>query len=136
MPTHSLTVHVPDPLYGLLKQRAEQTSRTVEIELLEALATAVPVDDGLPPNLVRLLEPLPSLDAALWTLARDRLSRQASARLESLHLKSQRVPLTDDEAQEERRLMHQYELAILVRAEAVRVLRERGHDVGRLIARR
>ena len=137
MPPHSLTVRVPDPLYGRLQQRAEQTRRTVEIELLEALAAAIPVDEGLPPDLAHLLEPLPSLDdAALWTLARERLQRKASARLESLHLKGQRVPLTDNEAQEERQLMNQYEHAILVRAEAVRLLRERGHDVSGLIARR
>ncbi len=137
MPTHSLTVRVPDPLYDRLKQRAEQTRRTVEIELLEALAATVPVDEGLPPDLANLLVPLSSLgDDALWKLARDRLPRRASARLESLHLKAQRTELTDDEVQEERRLMDHYERAILVRAEAVWLLKERGHDVGKLIARR
>ena len=45
--------------------------RSVEDEVLELVATAIPEDDEVPADLLEALAPLPSLsDAALWRVAR------------------------------------------------------------------
>ena len=51
MNVQSVTVQVPDALYDRLKQRTEQADRSVEDEVLEVVATAVPLDDALPTHL-------------------------------------------------------------------------------------
>jgi Arc-like DNA binding domain len=42
MAVQAVTLHLPSPLYERLKERAEQTHRSVEAELLEVVAAAVP----------------------------------------------------------------------------------------------
>ena len=131
----TLTLQVPEVLFTRLKQRAEQANRTVEAELLDVLATAVPVADDLPSDLAEALSPLTLLDdAALWRAARSHLPTKVAAELEALHLKRQREGLTDIETQTLARLVRQYERAMLVRAQAAALLKQRGYDVADLIA--
>jgi hypothetical protein len=59
---------------------------------------------------------------------------KAAAELEALHLKRQREGLTDVETQTLARLVRQYERAMLVRAQAAALLKQRGYDVAELIA--
>jgi plasmid stability protein len=133
--TQNVMLRLPDPLYQQLKRRAEQTRRTVEDELLDVVATAMPAPDELPPDLAEAISPLAVLDdEALWREARSRLAAEASERLESLHLKRQREGLTEAEAQETSSLVRQYERAMLVRAQAAALLKQRGHDVSGLLA--
>ncbi len=54
MTIQPITLNLPGHLYNRLKRRAEQAHRTVEAELLEVVASAVPVADELP--LVRQYE--------------------------------------------------------------------------------
>lgn len=52
--------------YTRRQRRAEQAHRSVEDEVLELVATAMPVDDELPADLIEALAPLPTFnDAAL-----------------------------------------------------------------------
>ena len=135
MTVQSVTLNVPSALYDRLERRAAQTHRTVEDVLLDVLATAVPLADDLPPDLAEALSPLALLDeAALWRAARSHLSAEAAAELEALHLKRQREGLTDIETQTLARLVRQYERAMLVRAQAAALLKQRGYDVAELIA--
>jgi len=136
MPVQTLALTVPEPLYDRLQQRARQANRTVEAELLDVLATAVPAADELPADLAEAVSPLALLDdEALWRAARSRLAAEAAAQLEDLHLKRQREGLTDAEAQTLAGLVRQYERALLVRAQAAALLHRRGHDVSELAAR-
>jgi plasmid stability protein len=136
MTMQTLTLHVPEVLFSRLKQRAEQANRTVEAETLDLLATAVPVAEELPAELEQALADLGSLDEeALWRAAQSRLAAEAAAELEALHLKRQREGLTAAETQRLADLVRQYERAMLVRAQAAALLRERGHDVSNLIQR-
>ena len=73
-------------------------------------------------------------DEALWLVARSRLAEEAAAHLEELHLKRQREGLTEAEALTLAGLVRQYERAMLVRAQAAALLRQRGHDVSELLA--
>ncbi len=135
MTIQPMTLNLPGALYNRLKRQAEQTHRSVEAELLEAVASAVPVDDELPNDLAEALSPLALLDdQALWRAARSHLSAEAADQLESLHLKRQREGLTEAEAQTLAVLVRQYERTMLVRAQAAALLKQHGYDVSSLAA--
>ncbi len=132
--THMVTLELPEPLYQRLKARAEQAQRRVEEELLEVVATAVPVADDLPDDLADALSPLALLDAAaLWRAARTQLPADAADQLADLNRKRQREGLTEAEAQQAAALLRQYERAMLIRAQAAALLKQRGHDVSSLL---
>ena len=135
MSVQSVTVDLPSALYRRIRRRAEQTHRSVEAELLDVVAAAVPVADELPADLNEALSPLALLDdASLWRAARTRLPAEAAEQMESLHLKRQREGLTEPEAQMLMGLVRQYERTMLVRAQAAVLLKQRGHDVSALLA--
>jgi hypothetical protein len=130
-----VTLHLPSTLYDRLKRRAQNAHRTVEAELLEVVATAVPEESQLSADLEAAIAPLALLDdEALWRAARSRMSPEASAQLEGLHLKRQRDGLTELEAQTAHSLVEQYERTMVVRATAAALLKQRGHDVTELLA--
>src|SRR3972149_553243 len=135
MTVQSITVNLPSALYNRPKRRAEQTRRTVEAELLEVVATAVPIADELPPDLAEAISPLALLDdEALWRAAPSHLPAEAASQMEELHLKRQREGLSEAEQQTLAGLVRQYERAMLVRAQAAALLKQRGYDVSELIA--
>jgi plasmid stability protein len=135
MSSQTLTLSVPDPLYQRLKRRAAQTQRSVEEEMLDALVSAVPEANGLSDDLESALSSLALLDdTALWRAARSHLASEAAEEIEGLHLKRQREGLTDAETQSLTTLMAQYERAMLVRAQAAAILRQRGHSVSALVS--
>jgi hypothetical protein len=122
-------------LYDRLESRANRAYRTVEDELLQVVATAVPVGDELPADLDEAISPLSLLDDdALWRAARTRLPTEAAAQMEDLHLKRQREGLTETEAQILDSLVRQYERTMLVRAQAAALLKQRGCDVSVLLS--
>lgn len=134
MSTQSITLNLPAPLYERLTQRARQAHRSVEDELLEVVATAVPATDALPEDLRAAIAPLPLLDDdALWRAARDHLPAKDAARMEALHNKRQTKGLTDAEQDTLARLIRQYERYMLIRSRAAALLRERGHDVSTIL---
>ena len=136
MTTDSITVHVPHPLYSRLEERAMRTQRSVEEELVDVLAEAVSLMDApLPVELETLIDSLDAgSDNVLWQLARDsRLSPAAAAHLEELNRKRQGEGLTGDERRMADALVQQYERALLVRAEALVRLKERGQDIAALL---
>jgi plasmid stability protein len=134
MPTQSVTLNIPEALYEQLKERAERAKRSVEEETLEVLATAIPGNGTLPAELTEATESLNALDdAGLWEAAQRRLPAEASAELEALHQKRQSEGLADTELQRLDALVGEYERHLLVRAQAIALLKQRGHDVGELI---
>lgn len=136
MATHTLTLNIPETLYSRLQTRAAHAHRSIEAEVLEAVATVV-ADEELPADVAEAVASLTVADdAALWQAARSHLAHDASEEIEALHLKRQREGLTETEKHRLARLMRQYELVLSVRAEAVGLLRERGHDVSGLLPKR
>src|SRR5208337_4504550 len=135
MSTQTLTLQLPDRLYARLQQRAQQSNRTLEAELLEVLSTAVPADESLPHPLAEEVLRMDDLDdAALWQAARSRLSAEKSTQLELLHFKRQREGLSETEACTLSELVQQYERSMLIRARAAAILKLRGHDLSGLAA--
>jgi len=135
MTVETMTLSLPSSLYNQLKRRAERARRTIEAELLEAVVVGVQADDELPGDLAQIVSSLSLLDdVVLWRAARSHLPAAVSAQIEALHLKRQSEGLTASEVQTLGELMCQYERAMLVRAEAVLLLKQRGYDVSPLKA--
>jgi hypothetical protein len=129
MAGQAVTLHVPEGLYRRVKQEADRTHRSVEEELLDVVAGAVPGPATLPDDLATVVDQLTFLDdAALARAARSHLPRKAARRLESLHAKRQREGLDNGEPQELERLVRQYERSMLIRAHAMLLLKQRGHE--------
>jgi len=125
---------MPSTLYDRIKRRAEQAHRSIEAELLEAVAMAVPAADELSPDLAEAISSLAHLDdEILQRAARSHFSAEKAAELEVLHLKRQDEGLTEDEARRAAELTRQYERAMLIRAQAMALLMQRGYDVSGLI---
>jgi hypothetical protein len=135
MTTQTVTLNLPGAVYDRIKRRAEQAHRSIEIELLEAVAMAVPAADELPPELSETISSLAHVDdETLQRAARSHFSAEKAAELEALHLKRQDQGLTEDEAQMAAELTRQYERAMLIRAQAAGLLMQRGYDISALIA--
>jgi plasmid stability protein len=135
MATQTLIVHLPDRLYSRLEERATESNRTVEAELIEVLSTAIPAEFEMPPELGKELALLDQLDdASLWQAAREKLPAETSARLEQMHLKQRGEGLSETETHALADLVRQYERTMLVRARAAVLLKHRGHDVSKLVA--
>ena len=62
MTVHSVTLDLPSTLYARVEQRAAQTQRSVEEELLDVLTSALPASEDLPADLAAALAPLALLD--------------------------------------------------------------------------
>ena len=137
MAAHAVTLRLPAPLYNHLQGRAERAHRSLEAELLDVVATVVADEEELSHDVAKALGDLELLnDQELWRAAQNRLSDAARSQLESLSLKQLKETLTTAELETLEQLIHQYDQAVLLRAEAVRLLKERGHDVSKLLAAR
>ncbi|MGP0062854.1 MAG: hypothetical protein ACLQGP_04530 [Isosphaeraceae bacterium] len=105
-----------------------------EVVIPEEVATAMTEQAELPDELSLELAGLEHLDdEALWQAARSRLAAVMARRTEKLHQKRQREGLTGAEARALAELLRQYERAMLIRAWAAALLKQRGHDVSKLI---
>jgi len=77
MTVEPLTVRAPRILYARLEERAQKTQRSVEEEIVEALAEAVPLDNvSLPADVAAAVAALDAMPDA----ARQRVARQARYR--------------------------------------------------------
>jgi hypothetical protein len=135
MATQTLTVQLPARLYSRLEERASQSNRTLEAELIDVLATAIPVDaELLPPDIAKEIAQLEQLDdASLWQTARESFTGETSACLEQMHFKQSREGLSETESHTLAELVRQYERTMLLRAQAAALLKKRGHDVSSLV---
>jgi len=135
MAAHAVTLHLPETLYKRFQQRAEWSHRSLETEILDAVASAASEEGELSPDLIEALEALQQLaDEQLWRLAREAMSPEASQELESLHLKQRDAGLDREEDAARANLIREYERSMLVRAQAAKLLKDRGYDVSSLLA--
>jgi plasmid stability protein len=134
MANEMLWVQLPTATLQRLRERAEQSHRTVEEEVRDIVTAAV-ADDAIPADLEADLEALKTADdAALWQVAQtSRLSPAISEEIEELHFKQQREGLTAEERSHLADLMRQYERAMLLRAQAMALLKGRGHNIAGLL---
>lgn len=134
MPARAVTLRLPTPLYDHFQSRAERARRTLEAELLDAVATVAADEEEPSQDLAKEIEELRLLnDEELWGAARNRLSEETRSQLEALNVKQQRGQLSLAERETLEQLVTLYDQAVLLRAEAARLLKERGHEVSTLL---
>lgn len=64
MSVQSITVEMPSGLYNRIKRRAVEAHRSIEVELLETVAAAVPLEEEIPDDLAAALIQLAAADHA------------------------------------------------------------------------
>jgi hypothetical protein len=132
---HTITLDLPEDVYVRLKDLAARTPRSIESALLDLAARAVRIDGELSPDIELKLALMALMnDDELLQAAKSRLSKRDMKQLRSMHLRRQSGELTEDEARESRRLIEQYDYAVLIHSQALLPLQQRGHDVNKLHA--
>jgi len=130
MSARAVTLQLPEPLYDRIEHRAAEAHRTVEAELLDVVASAIPFSDELPPDLDDAVSHLSLLgDDELREAAVSRMPEPLAARLEELNWHRQATGLNERETDEASGLLRLYERTLLVRARAAKLLKDRGHDL-------
>ena len=134
MSAHTITLELPASLYDYFEERAQKTRRSLEAEVLDAVAASAPTAESLPAELEEAVARLETVgEDELWRIARSRLTSEESRRLEELNLRQHEDGLGDAEREEIAELLRKYEMTILLRAEAARRLAERGHEISQLL---
>lgn len=92
------------------------------------------MSDEFSDNLRNVLAAMPSFgDEELWQAARIRVSDEDSDETEWLHFKRQREGLSQEETQRLAGLMFRHDFVMMVRAQAMALLHQRGLDVSVLL---
>lgn len=126
----TVTLNLPDNVYQRLQRIAQTLQRPLEEFLVEAVTTALPLLDDLPPDMMDDMVALALLnDEALWRVARSTLSLAGQERLDSLLDKQGQEVLTVTEQQELDQLLSEYERIVLTRGQAAVLLKQRKYDV-------
>lgn len=135
MSTHAVTLELPESLYRRAVQRAAAGQHAVEDELTIVLNEALTEpDSGLPAALDEELAQMQFLDdASLWRAAELTVPDVSVQRWEELAEKRERMGVSSAERQEIEQLLGLADRVMLIRAEAAVLLKNRGHDVTRLI---
>ena len=109
---------------------AQRLQQPLEKVLLDAVATALPLLDDLPPEMVDDIAALALLnDAALWRAARSTLSTSSQKQMDVLLDKKGQGNLTPAEQQKLDRLLAEYERSVLIRSQAALLLKQRAYDI-------
>jgi plasmid stability protein len=134
MTLQTVTLRLPNNIYQRVKQRAQAMHRSVEDELLAAVAASLPDEEELSDQLAAELNQLSLFtDAELWLAARAIVPANRRERLAALLLRAKEQDLTEDEQQEIEDLTDVFDRNMLLRAKAAALLKERGHDISVLL---
>ena len=123
----TVTVHLTESVFQQIKQLAKARQHSVEDEVAAVVAAALPLADN--DNEAQLAQLAFLSDEELEQIARTRLSEKERGRMETLSAKQRGQGLTATEQNEVDALLNRYDWLILLRAEATRLLKERGRDV-------
>lgn len=135
MVLHPITIEIPDELFALLQRRAAASHRSLDQELLSTLSAKLASDEGDAARMEKVLDKMRVYsDSQLLAVVRDTPSRESCRRSEYLNSKQRESSLTPAERVELESLMTQYDWHVLLRAKALALLNQRGHDVNRLLS--
>lgn len=131
MTREAVTLHVPERLLIRLRQAAEATRRPLNDVILRSLEIgSPPCWDDAPPELQADLAALDRLDdERLWLIARRQADDTEMVRCQQLldmNANDQASPRERDELEE---LRNRFDSQMLLKAQAVALLRWRGHPV-------
>lgn len=135
MTDRTITIAVPGETYEPFRRHAEQTRRSVEEAALAALQAVLADGESTAESRRAVLAALAVLDTAtLWQLVRRGAETEDVLLLAALNEKRQREGLTPVEEGVMRGLIRHHDRAVLIRAKALALLRQRGEDIGALVA--
>lgn len=134
MSVQTITLDLPETVYQSAKRAADALNRPVEEVLAATLVAVWPPLIDVPPDMVGRLSQLNILpNSELWQAARTTLTPEQQQHLEVLNDKQQREgELTSEERAEQESLLKAYGETILLRAQALLLLKQRGYDVSDL----
>ena len=131
MADRTVTLTLPDALYERLKETAAAASLSMEEVLTQSIVRSLPtLEDDLPADIRSELTTLTLMDdEALWAIAGQAMNEPHQHQLETLAEAQQCRSLTTPEQQTLARLMSTAHATMLRKAEAYRLLAQRGHIV-------
>jgi hypothetical protein len=117
-------LYLPPELYQDVLQSADDTDRVIEEELLQAIKLIY--GKSASPD----IDALKSFnDKLLWLVVHQRMNAEDEARLHELIENGRSGSLSDAEQAEMQGLIHEVNRQMLLRSEALLLLKQRGHDV-------
>lgn len=126
----TITITLPEPAFRKLQRAAELTYRSMDEILSNVINAALIAEPDLPPELAEELGAMHLFsDEALWAAARPSLSPAEQERLRQLNEIAGERTLSAAEAAEQSRLLEAYQRAVLRRAQALAILKQRGHPI-------
>ena len=129
-----LTVDVPQPILRRLKKHAKSAKHGVEEELIEVLRQALSLNENMPRDVEGVVDGLRFLtDAELRKVAHPSRVRKTAHELADLNDKCQREGLSDAEQLRRDQLRNAIDRFVLIRAESLILLQQRGRDVSGLL---
>lgn len=130
-----ILLHLPDVLYRQVAKRAQRTNVSLEDELVTMVAATLSSNDDLPEVTIDAMTQLAFLDDEdLWRAAQLQVLPEENSRMQFLTTKRQAEGLQSEEQAEVEHLLQQFDHVMLVRAQAMALLRERGFDLSNLLS--
>jgi hypothetical protein len=125
------SVTLPDEIYEQIQQIAQSSKQSVETILQENIGWFYdPVLMLEEHNLDHLVESIKSYpNAVLWFIVDNKIMRMHLVRLRELNERADYEPLTEPERVEQEFLLGLYDSYLLVRSQALAVLKQRGEDI-------
>lgn len=132
----TVTLTLPEAVYEELQQRARQHQRELEDEATLTLVAAVGAEAGLPADLAAAIDALARLDVdGLWRVSRSQPTVEDTILLDTFLDKRRRHGTTPDEDRLLAELVDRHDRVMVLRAEAIALLQQRGIDVAGRVAR-
>lgn len=122
----TIKLQIPTAIYERAQQIATNSNRSIESVLLDGLALLfgdLP-DTSITPDTLTTYS-----DAQLWAVVHQRLAWPQDARLRELITSGKQGQLSNEEQEEMERLIALVDHQMLLRSEAILLLKQRGHDV-------
>jgi hypothetical protein len=127
----TITITLPEAIYKRVQVTAKAMSLPLETVVAESLALVLPAfENDMPFNIQSDLATLTCLsDTELWKIAHQQMDHQKQARLEALAELQKHCELNADEQAALAQLMNEAQQIMLYKAEAYRLLAQRGHTI-------
>ncbi len=130
MLAETITVTLPVPVVRKLQKAAELTYRSVDDVLASTIDAALIAPAGLPVVLAEELAAMHLLsDDALWASVQPSMSAAEQTRLRQLNHVGGLQSLSVTETTEKLSLLNAYHRSVLRRAQALAILKQRGHTI-------
>lgn len=131
----SITLQLPEDVYSAVQEAAEISHRSIEEVLREGID--VFFGDVSSADMDTLMKQMSTYtDALLWAVVYRKIPETQSKRLEELNAKTKQGKLTVQEQSEVDQILDLIDRYILLRSQALVLLKDRGHDVDAFVNKR